>query len=452
MKRSNKHEVQHIVFQGLTGGIDISQAPENIADTDMQICQNFIYAKDSKRLTGRGGLSAPVYAFSQNIKSSYYDDDTDTIFLFLADGSIYSYVVGQIPSLLGALTGTEAPMCAKFMDKLWFASGGLLQYYDYGSLNTVTSSPTCDIAFMRFARLAVGQTGNDRLTLSAVGDGTSWGNVTDSSEGAVDSSAQWLDVGYGDTGNILSIVPIATDLIFIKSNGMVYQLIGDNTPSSWDCVHVASKTDPIGDMTAINVGNDVVFLSRHGLKALSTTQDYGNIAPSDIGDKFNGLLTNGMWEPQVFNLRRHRMMMIRPTADKTYWVAYNYQLGSATVLKFAIPITSMFETETDVYVTSGMSLYRWSEDYTDDNGVKIQYELKPHDVISTDEILVKSVDTKFSSDYAGTATVSAGTLSVNVETNTRNKIRCNHSTDAISLDVKSTDRFILDHISLKVAV
>ena len=452
MKRSNKHSPQRITFANLTGGIDISHAPEQLGDTDMQVCKNFIYERDSKRLSGRGGLSSPFYRFASDIVASWYDVDMNVLFFVCEDKSIHSVVSGQNTQNLGNLTGDSIPMFAKFQDKVWIASGGLLQYYAYDDgLYTVTSSPTCDIVFQRFSRLAVGLTGSDRITFSAVGDGTSWENITDSSQGAVDSSAAWLDVGYGDSGDILSIIPLSTDLLFIKSNGMIYQLTGDALPETWTVTRLATDTDPIGKDTAKSIGQSVIYLSRRGLKTLATTMDYGNIATSDIGDKFNGLLTSNMWEPQIFNLRRHSMLMIRPTQDKSYWVAYNYLLGAATEIDFAIPINSITETVDEAYVCSGADVMKWDEQYLNDNGTPIHYEMKPRDVISTEEMLVKSVDTKFSSDHAGEATVATGKLSVVMPTNTRRKVKCNHSTACISLTVTSNDRFVLDHIALEVA-
>lgn len=417
----------------------------------MQLCKNFIYERDSKRLTGRGGLSDSVYQFETTIRGSWYDVDQNVLFFVLEDNSIHVATVGHEMKNIGYTTGQSVPMFAKFQDKVWIASGDMLQYYDYDQLYTVTSSPTCDIVFQRFSRLAVGLTGSDRITFSAVGDGTSWENITDSSQGPPDSSAAWLDVGYGDSGDILSIIPLATDLLFIKSNGMIYQLTGDALPETWTVTRLATDTDPIGKSTAQSIGQSVIYLSRRGLKTLATTMDYGNIATSDIGDKFNGLLTNDMWEPQMFNLRRHSMLMIRPTSDKKYWVAYNYLLGAATEIDFSVPVTSITETVDEIYLTSEYKVLRWGNEYTTDNGYPIDYEMKPRDVISTEEMLVKSIDTKFTSDHAGIADVSTSSLKVEMPTNTRRKVKCNHSTDCISLTVYSNDRFTLDHIALEVA-
>lgn len=448
MRRTNKHTVNRITFSGLTGGINISQAPEQISDTEMQEAQNFIYEKDSKRLTGRGGLGK-LYSLTESIRDMYYDVDTNIMLLFTGQYHVYRYVTGQEPTLVGTLNGSSLPSCAKFMDKIWIASGGKLQYYDYsdtGTLTTVDSSPTCNLVFQRFSRIAVSMNGTDGFYLSSVGDGTEWTEDTN-----MKSKKQWLDVGYGDSGDIVAIVPLATDIVFIKSNGKIYQLSGDADPDDWQLTEIANNTDPANNDCAVNIGNSVIFLSLRGLRTLSAVMEYGNIATSDIGDKFNGLITSGMYEPRIFHLKRHSMLLIRPSDDYTYFVAYNYLLGSATTLRFSVPITSVCETTNNIIVSSNDDMFSWSEEYTDDNGAAINYLIKPKSTISTEDMILKSVDTKLSADHAGTAKITDGTLSVSIPTERRNKFKCNHTTDCIDLSITSTNRFTVDHIILEVA-
>lgn len=450
MKRSNKHQVQKIVLNNLIGGINTSDAPERIPDTDMQVCENFIY--DNLRLRSRGGLSAASFSMEENIVSLYYDVDTNAALIFLENKNVYVWHGGNLPVLIGSLTGDKKPCCAKYMNKIWIASGGKLQYYDYTTLYTVYSSPNCDIAFQRLSRLLISLAGSDRVYFSAIGDPTSWDNITDNAQGAVESSAQWIDIGYGDSGDIQSIVPLANDLIFLKSNGNIYQMQSDRTPASWVVPPaIVTNSDSMGIMTATNIGADVVFLSRRGLKSLSTVMDYGNVKAQDIGDKFRSLITKDMWEPQMINLKRHGFLMLRTTSDRTLWTCYNYLMGVATTIKFAVPVTDIMETVDEVYVASKTKIYLWDKDNMDDNGVPIQYVMKPHDILSSDEMLVKAVDTKFTNDEAGKVEVSTGKLKVEMPTNSRRKVLCNNSTDCISLTVKGTEPFTFDHIVLDVA-
>lgn len=448
MRRTNKHQINRVSFIGMTGGVNISQAPEQIADTEMQQAQNFIYAIDSKRLKGRGGLGL-LNTTDETIRDMWYDVDTNVLLLFTTTFKAYRYVMGQTPTYIGKLNGSYSPMCAKFMDKIWIASGGKLQYYDYtqnAELQTVGDSPTCSMVFQRFSRIAVSQDGTNGFYLSSVGDGTEWAEDPNRAD-----KEQWLDVGYGDSGTITAIVPLATDIIFIKSNGKIYQLSGDADPNDWQVTEIANGTDPAGTNCAVNIGNSVVFLSIRGLKSLAAVMEYGNIATADIGDKFNGLITENMYEPRFYHLQRHSLLLIRPTSDYSYFVAYNYQLGSATTLKFNMDIDAICETNDDILVSSENKIYQWDDRYTDDDGKKIEYVLQPKATMGMGQMLMKAIDTKFSSDYSGKATVQEGTLKGSVPTDTRNKIKCNHSTDYMDITITSNDRFIVDHIMVEVA-
>ena len=273
MRRQNKHQARTISFIGMTGGINISQAPEQIADTEMQEAKNFIYARDSKRLMGRGGL-AKIYSLKgSTIRDMWYDVDTNVLLFFTTDYKAYRYVIGQVPEYIGDLNGSILPSCAKFMDKVWIASGGKLQSYDYAAnsrLTTIDSSPTCNIVFQRFSRIAVSMDGTEGFYLSAVGDGSDWQEDTNRAD-----KQQWLEVGYGDSGTIVAIVPLATDIIFIKSNGKIYQLSGDADPNDWQVTEIANNTDPAGRKCAVNIGNSVIFLSIRGLKTLAAVMEYG---------------------------------------------------------------------------------------------------------------------------------------------------------------------------------
>ncbi len=460
MLRSNKHQVQKVAFAPLSGGINVAVPPDQIAENEMQECENFIYEKDSYRLCGRGGLMQ-VSQFDDNISALFYDIDTNQIFVFLENRDCYVVILGDAEtsrSYLDKVTGTKKPKCCKFKDKLFVASGEHLQYYDYGVLETklqmITDAPVCDNLFYRWGRLMVTRSGSDRITYSAVGDATSdeaWVENTNDT-----SMSLWLDIGSDDSGDITDVVPLATDIIVFKSNGTAYQFMGDKSVDTWVVYNVANFTDLTGDFTAgmaaTNIGNQIVFLSLRGLKTLSATQDYGNIAANDIGDKFNRLLTNNMYEPGMYNLRRHKMLIIRPTSDKKYFVAYNYGLGAATVLRFGMDVNYILETKDDLFVACGNRIYRWTEEATMDGDIPIDYKLKPREVLGSDEMLVKAIDTKFTSDRAGDVSFKIGErLNVTMPANSRRKVRCNHSCDAVDITVESNTRFELGHIYLDMA-
>ncbi len=446
MRRTNKHNASLVSFSDFTGGINVVRYGEQIAENEMQVCENFIYERDSLKLVGRGGLSEPLFSFGADVIGLYHDADSNTRFVFLADQTVWN-VKGNTVRKIGDLTGKQMPVCCKFQNKLWIASGGKLQYTDYTDIYTVTGSYDCDIVFERFGRLAVTKAGQDNIYYSAVGDGTNWEDITND-----DSSSKWLEVGYGDSGDIIAVVPLSADLMILKSNGNIYQLTGDRDWNTWTVNRIATGTAPVGMNCAINIGQEVVYMSQSGMKMLSTTMDYGNIATQTIGDKFNRLLTKSQYEPKLHHLRKLRTVLIQPTSDRSYIVAVNYALQAATVLRFSVPVSSVTETnDEDIYLASGRHLYHWDNEFTTDNGEDITYKLKLKDTIGANKLLVKSVDTMFHSKQNGTATVKVNHMTIEVPINDRQKKRCNHSTARIEVDIESTYRFEPANITLEVA-
>lgn len=446
MRRTNKHNASLVSFRDFTGGINVARYGEQIAENEMQVCENFIYERDSLKLVGRGGLSEPLFSFGANVIGMYHDADSNTRFVFLADQTVWN-VKGDVVREVGKLTGSQIPVCCKFQNKLWIASGGKLQYTDYTDIYTVMDSYDADIVFERFGRLAVTKTGQDNIYYSAVGDGTNWEDIIND-----DSSSKWLEVGYGDSGDIVAVVPLSADLMILKSNGNIYQLTGDRDWNTWTVNRIATGTAPVGTNCALNIGQEVVYMSQSGMKMLSTTMDYGNIATAVIGDKFNRLLTKSQYEPRMHHLRKMSTILIQPTSDRSYIVAYNYRLQAATVLRFAVPVSAVAEaSDEDIFLAAGNHLYRWDNAFTTDNGEDITYKVKLKDTIGTNRLLVKSVDTLLHSDSEGTAMVKVDNMNLDMPTNGRRKIRCNHSTDRIEVEVDSTYRFELAGIALEVA-
>lgn len=460
MRRSSKHQYEKMVFSPLSGGINVSVPAEQIAENEMAECENFIFDKDTARLVGRGGLTE-ISTFQSNVKELYYDIDTNMTFAFLDNRDCYALVLGDVESqrtFLEAVTGSGKPKCCKFKNMLFVASGGHLQFYDFSAdknwLQSITNAPVCDDLFYRWGRLMVTMSGSDRITYSYVGDATSaeaWVENTDDP-----AASRWIDIGSDDSGEIINIVPLATDIIIFKSNGKAYQFCGDNSIDTWAVYNIANFTDLTGDFTpglaATNLGNEVAFLSLRGLKTLSATQDYGNIAATDIGSKFNKLITDGLYEPEMYNLRRHKTLIIRPTADKKYFVAYNYGINAATVLRFAFEVSSILETKDDLFVAAGNKIYRWTPEATTDDGQAINYLIKPRKVLKSDEMLIKAIDTQFTSDHAGDVLFRLGErLNVTMPANSRRKVRCNHSCDVVDIEITSQSRFELGHIYLDVA-
>ena len=450
MRRTMKHNATQFVFNDFSGGINVMSEGDLIAQNEMQECQNFYFLGYQRSLTARGGLSKPLMTFPGEVMGTYYDVDSNTFLVFLLDGTIYHVPTLSVPpEKIGRLTGGRRPICAKFQNRIWIASGDKLQYYNFSeenSVQTVRNAPVCDIVFERGARLCVARTGTDRLYLSGVGDGEQWN--TDDNDA---STGAWLDVGYGDSADMIAVVPLATDLLILKNNGMIYQLTGDREIPSWVVYRVATQTDAVGRNCAEAVGNDVVFVSRQGVKTMSTTMDYGNIAQGDLGEKWNILVTSGLYEPALFHLRRRKLLLIQPKGKSNALIAYNYAVRAATTLKFPVPITVVEETMDSLVIASGNHLYEMDEENLKDGDTPIAFRLRPKDLIAAEKILVRSVDSSMAATQAGDVRVEIDNMNLKMPSNARRKVRCNHSSPRIQTTVSATMPFQIKHLILEVA-
>lgn len=450
MRRRTRHPRTSVCFTPLTGGINTADSPDRLAEGEMVDCTNFLYETGSLTLAPRGGLS-PTHTFPAAIRSLYYDVDTNVLFVFLYDLSIYTVIGESAPTLIGTLSGTRLPSCVKFQSKLYIASGDRLQSYDYsGSVTKIDSAPIADLVFFRGSRLCAAQTGSDRLRYSAIGDATSW-----ESDANDESSGGWIDIGYGDSGDIIAVAELATDLIIIKSNGRIYQFSGDATPSAWRITPLASDADPVGTRCAAHLKGNVVFLSSRGLVSLAASADYGNITARDLGDKFRTLLDCPTDSARFFSLKRRGLLLIRPHSNKKTLIAYCIALGAATRLTFAVPVEDVCETKTDLLLAAGSALYRLTEEALTDDGTPIEYRIALRHLYGTGKLHLSALDVRLHSAHSAAAKIcaehSAHPLTAVIRTDTRALIRTNHTTDRLALVLTATSPFTAEHISASLA-
>lgn len=165
-----KNQLINANFTDYTGGINVSVAPQLLAENEYQQIKNFEY--DYSRLRTRAGISPALSAYPMDIKAVYWDKVTNTCLVCLVDGSVYEENLNGNQNLVGILSGEKGVSFCKFDSKVFIASGGKLQYYDPmdHTITTIESSYLCNIVFERFGRLVITISGDDNLYYSAVGD------------------------------------------------------------------------------------------------------------------------------------------------------------------------------------------------------------------------------------------------------------------------------------------
>ena len=449
MRRKSTHQASRITFTPLAGGINTADRADRIADGEMTDCTNFLYGSGTLALTPRGGL-VKLHTFPSPIRALHYDVDTNTLFVFLTDRSVYIRIGSGGIKHIGTTTGTKAPSCTKFMDKLYIASGDRLQSYDYaGTLTDIQAAPIADIVLVRSGRLCTARTGSDRISYSAIGDGMSWEQNTNDG-----SSGGWIDIGYGDSGDITAVIPLATDLIIIKSNGNIYQFSGDGDPNEWRVTPLATDADPVGTRTAAHLQGAVVYLSSRGLVSLNATQDYGNITARDLGDKFRSLLASPHTSAQFFPLRRAQLLLIRAHDDKRDLCAFHTALGVATHLTFARPVDYIAETAEDRLLASGADLYRWTSETATDDGSPITYRIGVKHLYGAHPLHLGRIDARLSSDHESTVQLTAEghrPLTASLNSNGRTARQTNHSAPHIAITLSADAPFTVDDLSVDVS-
>lgn len=396
-------------FSDFSGGMNTAQPPEQIADNEAELIMNYEY--DYNRLRTRGGTSAPLVSVDDSIKSFYYDAATEAYLLFGAGtdkvkGNIYLAYIGEPATLVGQLTGNERPVCCKFDGCIYIASGDKLQYFDYEQLFTVESSKLCDNVFERFGRLVTTHRGDDNLYYSATGDAKSEDAWKENSN--VDSSSKWLEVGYKDDGDIITCKPMANDLLVFKTNGRIYSVSGEYP--AWNVSQVGEKSYAEDIQKSIEiVGDSVAFITRNGIRSVDTVQTYGNFTMNEIGYKFNKSLTANISNPMCWNAVSKRQLIIRPSSsNKKLLFIYQYNMMAGYELEFPFDIDDMAETSNGIIILSGNALYRWSFEYSTDNGQPIKTKLVTRRLTTAVAFYTRKYDIQIEGDVSGVVNLTAG--------------------------------------------
>lgn len=396
-------------FSDFSGGMNTAQPPEQIADNEAELIMNYEY--DYNRLRTRGGTSAPLVSVDDSIKSFYYDAATEAYLLFGAGtdkvkGNIYLAYIGEPATLVGQLTGNERPVCCKFDGCIYIASGDKLQYYDYEQLFTVESSKLCDNVFERLGRLVTTHRGDDNLYYSATGDAKSKDAWTDVSNN--DSSSKWLEVGYKDDGDIITCKPMANDLLVFKTNGRIYSVSGEYP--AWNVSQVGEKSYAEDIQKSIEiVGDSVAFITRNGIRSVDTVQTYGNFTMNEIGYKFNKSLTANISNPMCWNVVSKRQLIIRPSSsNKKLLFIYQYNMMAGYELEFPFDIEDMAETSNGIIILSGNALYRWSFEYSTDNGQPIKTKLVTRRLTTAVAFYTRKYDIQIEGDVNGVVNLTVG--------------------------------------------
>jgi len=287
MRLSNKHaNVQAVDYQDFTGGLNVEKAIETIELNELNRCVNF--ELNGSQLAAVSGTTALKTDDTIEFTDMFYDRINNLIILCGLepddeDETVQHHFVytiktdGTSLTKLDELTGNITPCFASWEDGVLIASGGKLQYWNGTTLTTINTSPThCNGVYVSHGRVIVYY--DDILHYSAVGDETNW--TEDDND---DSASKWLQVGYKDGGQIVSVISLSQDILAFKSTHSAYHVAGQFP--GWQVREISRNVDTKSWRSAISLTNSAIVLGRSMLQALAPTDDYGEMHSTNIAQK-----------------------------------------------------------------------------------------------------------------------------------------------------------------------
>jgi len=454
MPAEREIQTKSYALAALEGGMNTAVAPDRIAENEAQLIQNFEYDKGQLRMRGGYGKKIVSVDGYDSVASMYYDGRTGMSLLFGKSGDVFTTYLaeGTIPTNIGKVTGTAVhPCCCTFGDYIMIASGGKLQYYDYGTkkLATVSSSYECDNCFLRDGRLVTSKQGDDNLRYSSIGDCTSDEAWTEDTN--IESQAQWFEIGYKDNGDIITCLPLSGDIMVFKSSDTIYDVSGQCPDITISLTAVQTHAENYRP-SIINMGSTIAFVTDMGIRTLEAVQLYGNFEVGEAGYKINKSITkNGLLHPQTWNLLSKRQLWIRPNiGDKKTYYIYQYDMQIGYKFTFADDIEDIAETDSGVVLAIGGGLYLMNYDYADDNRTPIDGVIKSKLFTTPHKIITRGLDVYIDAgEHEGTMQFRIGTRVKTIDVQSKRRIYpFYNNTRGFEVELRTSVPMKFNHIDL----
>lgn len=278
------------------GGLNLSDAPGNIADNELTRAFNYIYDPATGVPMVRPGTTCQTALVCDSVhpivKVYHYEKSpTESWTVAVCNGNLY-YLSGVDLNgwtLIGALNdAVTVPSMITFHATLIIADGGTnMKTWDgssYSSLSDGLGATALAVIKGRIAANCTTRGGNDLVTLCGEYDETKWNTV---SEGAVGARA-----GYGDNMSVNAFAVFGTNLIISKkgdADKKLYRLdVSDPDPTNWAIPpQLTANNCSMSAHTMVGCFNNVFFADTNGFKSLKGVTEYGDIQVDLVGAKVN---------------------------------------------------------------------------------------------------------------------------------------------------------------------
>lgn len=385
MKLSNKHSnVQTVTFSDFTGGLNTTYAPEAIAENELANAVNVeIY---NGQLRTVAGLSTVYKDSSKTFDYLLYDSIGKHLLLVDTNHSVYIFNddtidTDNVLSDVGELTGTSSVQYAPWEDGIIIASGGQLQYFHDGILETLYNSPDeCHGVFIREGRVWTYY--DDIVKCSAVGDETNWTNNTND-----ESSAQWAQIGYKDGGEIVGLTSLSSDVLIFKNNRHAYHLSGSYP--NWNVQEVGRQIDCKNYNCCVALRNDTLVLGKTKMQMVSTTDAYGDMTANEVSAKVVSNITRLSADTRLRYIPSlNQVWLLQKTS---IFLFFDANIAGWFKRMFAGHVADALEANGKIYLLKENGLFVLDSTSIYDDGYPMQWLVKLKNLIAHNNYLIKRV-------------------------------------------------------------
>lgn len=382
MKLSAKHpNAQRTIYNDFSAGLNSSMAEDTIAENELREVVNMEIDREMQLLRTCKG-TVDICKFDYGVTSAAYDVINGMFLLFTSDRKIITTYDFKSFKEAGTLTGESPVITASWENGLLIASGGRLQYSTKRGVKTLQNSPIHSKgAYIRSGRVLTFD-GADNVKYSSVGDEDNW-----DIDAGDPSKALFAQIGYKVGGKILGMVNLSKDILFIKDNGMVFRL--ENEYPDWKISELGRNIYCKNGLSFCNIGEQVIILGNGILQSVQTTQDYGDMKPTDIGKKV---------KREIASLEDDTKLRYIPSINQLWFISHTkYVLvmdcdtGAFFQRTFNEPVVDVICVDEDIYIVRDHAVSKFTEDFVD-SGLPLSFTAKFKSAFSLNEILVKKIN------------------------------------------------------------
>lgn len=377
--------VTTVEYKDFSGGLNTTTTPEQIAPNELAKAINVEMDSTSgclKTVAGTDIILQKQQAKGVAFTYLMYDSIGKNLLVVDSDRKVCATPLNGTMQLteVGSIDGLGSIEYTAWEDGIVITSGGKLQYYHNGTLETINDegAPTnCHSPFIKNGRIYLGI--GDELHASAIGDEHSW--ITDSNDA---SSAQWLQIGYKDGGNIVGLGSLSSDMVIFKDNHRAYHLAG--AYPNWSLNEIGRQIDCKGFNSCVSLADQVLALGQDSLQTIRTTDQYGDMRSANVSAKVQKDIA------QMGNIRLRYMPSLNQVwmingARRFFFVDMNN--GGFYQREYMSEVYDAVEADGQIYIIKADKLCRLNSRHMSDDGEYLRWRIQGKTMTTINQFLVK---------------------------------------------------------------